>query len=315
MLLAGFDAGQTQTRCRISRWDHGDWDHGGWTTVGEGRGPGVSHLDAAGGEERFLEAIRVSASTAGHDPRERPLSAAVIGASGIEHGSALEPRAAALMSQVLNVPLQNVAATGDERTALWGAFPDRAGIVLISGTGMICLGRNDRGEEHRCGGWGWRLDGAGAAFDLGHQGLQLTLRMADGRCPDHDLRRQLWGALGCTTSAEIKALVIQPNFEPANFAQLAPHVVACAEAGHPDARAIVTRSAQALAASVHTVGQTLHLSTPAVVGLGGALEHLVSFRQAVHAALHPLLPEAEWTHPAGDACSGALTMARELRLR
>ena len=310
MLLAGLDAGQTRTRCRISR-----WDNGGWTPLGEGDGPGVSHLDAAGGEQRFLEAIRVSAAKAGHTPDSQSLNAAVIGASGIEHGSALEARAAGLIAQALGLPLQQVAATGDERTALRGAFPDGAGIVLISGTGMICLGRNERGVEHRCGGWGWRLDGAGAAFDLGHQGLQLTLQMADGRCPDHPLRQQLWGQLGCSSSAELKALVVQPGFEPANFAQLAPSVVACADAGHPGARAIVSRSARALAASVHTVSETLQLTAPTVVGLGGALEHLPSFERAVHDALETLQPGAVWQRAAGDACSGALTMARELRLR
>ena len=42
---------------------------------------------------------------------------------------------------------------------------------------LIVLGRNENGHEHRCGGWGWLLDGAGSAYDLGHQGLQLTLRM------------------------------------------------------------------------------------------------------------------------------------------
>ena len=310
MLLAGFDAGQTRTRCRISR-----WDPDGWTTIGEGRGPGVSHLDAAAGEQRFLEALSVSVNDTGYGHEDGPLTAAVVGASGIEHGSALEQRAAGLVAQALLLPLPQVVATGDERTALRGAFPNGAGIVLISGTGMICLGRNNSGAEHRCGGWGWRLDGAGAAFDLGHQGLQLTLQMADGRIPDHDLRRQLWRELDCSSSADIKALVVQPSFGPANFAQLAPSVVAAADGGHSGAQAIVTRSAQALASSVNTVSRTLQLTEPAVVGLGGGLKHLPSFQHAVASALGETLPGARWTNPSGDACSGALTMAQELNLK
>ena len=43
MLLAGFDAGQTSTRCRVSR-----WQEDGWQIIGEGSGPGVSHLEASG---------------------------------------------------------------------------------------------------------------------------------------------------------------------------------------------------------------------------------------------------------------------------
>ena len=58
-LLAGFDAGQTQTRCRLSVVQNGLHQ-----PVGEGEGPGVSHLDAPQGERRFLEAISTSAQEA-----------------------------------------------------------------------------------------------------------------------------------------------------------------------------------------------------------------------------------------------------------
>jgi phenylacetic acid degradation operon negative regulatory protein len=34
MLLAGFDAGQTKTRCRIGRWQDGRWE-----PIGDGYGP------------------------------------------------------------------------------------------------------------------------------------------------------------------------------------------------------------------------------------------------------------------------------------
>ena len=58
-LLAGFDAGQTHTRCRLSVVQNGVHQ-----PVGEGEGPGVSHLDAPQGERRFLEAISTSAQEA-----------------------------------------------------------------------------------------------------------------------------------------------------------------------------------------------------------------------------------------------------------
>ena len=187
MLLAGFDAGQTSTRCRVCR-----WQEVGWQIIGEGSGPGVSHLEASGGAERFRQAVLTSLTSAFEGEGERRLDAAVIGASGIEQGTALQPRATALLADALSLPKDRVLATGDERTALRGAFPDGNGIILISGTDMICLGRDHQGKEHRCGGWGWMLDGAGSAFDLGQQGLQLTLQMADGRRPDHPLRQKMW---------------------------------------------------------------------------------------------------------------------------
>ena len=152
-ILAGFDAGQTHCRCRISR-----WSQGAWKLLGEGTGTGVSHLDAAGGEERFRAAIRSSLKAAWPDDHDEPLAASAVGASGVEAGTGLQTRARSLLQEVVKLPEDRCYATGDERTALRGAFAEQAGIVLISGTGMIVVGRNSLGEEQRCGGWGWRLD-------------------------------------------------------------------------------------------------------------------------------------------------------------
>ena len=310
-LLAGFDAGQTHTRCRLSVVHNGMHQ-----PVGEGQGPGVSHLDAPQGEEAFLKAIRTSAQNALRDHPNGAIQIAVIGASGIEHGTALQQRAQRLAAEALafgeGPGLSKVQVTGDERTAFRGAVPQGAGIMVISGTGMIILGRGDDGREHRCGGWGWLLDGAGSAFDLGHQGVQLTLRMADGRLPDHPLRLQIWNQMECDSHAAVKARVVQNNFGTADFAALAPLVVEAAALGCSGAEEIVQRSAAALSDCISTVAQQLSLHSPLVVCQGGAITHLTGFRAAVQQTIHQSIPEARWGEAKGDACDGALLMAQEL---
>ena len=310
-LLAGFDAGQTHTRCRLSVVHNGLHQ-----PVGEGEGPGVSHLDAPQGEERFLKAIRTSAQNALLDHPNGAIQVAVIGASGIEHGTALQQRAQRLAAEALvfgdGPGLSKVLVTGDERTALRGAIPEGPGILAISGTGMIVLGRGEDGNEHRCGGWGWLLDGGGSAFDLGHQGLQLTLRMADGRLPDHPLRLQIWNQMECDSHAAVKARVVQNNFGTADFAALAPLVVEAAAQGCSDAEEIVQRSAAALSSCISTVAQQLSMQSPLVVCHGGAVTHLTRFRTAVQQAIRQSISEVRWGEAKGDACDGALLMAHEL---
>ena len=318
VILAGFDAGQTSCRCRLRRWDN---RRNLWQDFADGSGSPVSHLDAEGGEDRFRAALRSSlhaawaaaeAEAPGSLTATPALAAAAIGASGLEQGTALQARAQTLMAAELTLPPHRCLATGDERTALHGAFPDAAGIVLISGTGMICLGRNSQGEEARSGGWGWMLDGAGGAFDLGQQGLQLTLRMADGRLPDRPLRQQLWQALQCSSAAEIKALVVRPERSVPALAQLAPLVQDAAAAGDPDAAAILQRSADALAEAVTAVANRLSLATVAISPRGGALEHLPLFRETVERALEARLRHWHWQTGQADACAGALTLAERL---
>ena len=310
MLLAGFDAGQTSTRCRVCL-----WQEVGWQIIGEGSGPGVSHLEASGGAERFRQAVLTSLKSAFEGEGERRLDAAVIGASGIEQDTPLQPRATALLADALSLPRSKTLATGDERTALRGAFPDGDGIILISGTGMICIGRDRHGREHRCGGWGWMLDGAGSAFDLGHQGLQLTLQMADGRLPDHPLRQRMWEQLDCRSHADVKAWVVHPSRAAADLAALAPLLVEAADAGLPAAQKIVQHSAAALVYCAATVARELALQKPAVTGVGGVLLHQGSVQRAGEEGIVAEIPNASWAPAASDACWGALTMARELVLR
>ena len=323
-VIAGFDAGQTHTTCRLALVSSGQ-------IVGEGQGPGVCHLAAPQGPERFAAALLQSLENASRQGHGQPgagaftLLAAGIGASGIEAGSPLQAQGRATAAAALGLAPDRVAVTGDERTALRGAMgggrdigngSGRGGIVVISGTGTIAVGRNGAGQEHRCSGWGWLLDGAGSAMDIGRDGLALSLQMADGRRPDGPLRPKLWQALGLVapdpaSTQALKALVVEPGFGAAGFARLAPLVAELAAAGDPDCQAIVERSAQALAAMAATIANQLQLPAPLVWPMGGALAHLTALGEAFAAALSQACPGAQIAVPQGDACSGALEMARD----
>ncbi len=337
-LIAGFDAGQTHTTCRLATADG--------STVAEGEGPGVCHLAAAEGPERFQQALTQSLAAARKqigaagpmhrhgplgtqdggaeatrpDPQvlaTAPLLAAAVGASGIEQGSDVQELGLSLAAAALGLPRSQLAVTGDERTALRGAFTSGPGIIVISGTGTIAVGRDGQGRDHRCAGWGWLLDGAGSAMDIGRDGLSLSLQMADGRLDDTPLRAALWQALAVAVDdpqapERIKALVVRPEFGAAGFARLAPVVAQSADNGDPQAQAILRHNGTALAASVAGVARALGLEAPAVAALGGAITHLQALRQAFEEALNRELPGARLQEPAGDACSGALAMAGEL---
>ena len=311
-LIAGFDAGQSHTTCRLAVLD----GSGRWRVLGEGDGSGVSHLAAPGGDARFGEALRSSLQCALQSPAAIEalrsgggLVAAAVGASGIEQGSAVQGRGLNLAAEALALPRRQVVVTGDERTALRGALGDRPGVLVISGTGYIAVGQNANGQQHRCGGWGWLLDGAGSALDIGRDGLALSVRMADGRVAETPLRAALWQALGLATAEEVKAAVVAPGFGPAQFARLAPLVAEAADHGDLQATVILQRSALALAELVVGVAHALKLAAAPVCAVGGAVAHLAPLRDGLADALMAQLPGARLVTPAGDACTGALALA------
>lgn len=342
-LIAGFDAGQTHTTCRLA-------ELGSGRVVAQGQGPGVSHLAAPDGPQRFQAALHDSLAAAlgplagggaGRDLQAWPdgrsssaadaelaaqvatrpqgvgvLRAAAVGASGIEIGTDVQRQGLELAAQALGLPPERLWVGGDERTALRGAFPDGPGIVVISGTGTIAVGRDGEGNEHRCSGWGWILDGAGSAYDIGRDGLALSLQMADGRVPSTDLRARLWQALELDPAdpeapQAIKARVVQPGFAPAGLAALAPVVEALAQEGDAGARELLRRHAAALVSSVAGVGHALQLEDPPIATLGGAITHLACFRSLFREELQRQFPKAQLMAPAGDATSGALSLAQE----
>lgn len=330
-LLAGFDAGQTHTTCRLAL-------AAGGPPLAEGQGPGVCHLAAPEGAARFRAALAESLAAAraalppdrgvsaegpaqavsfqGPNPAAIPLAAAAVGASGIEAGTAVQEQGLALAAEALQLPPGRLWVSGDERTALQGAFAGGAGIVVISGTGTIAVGADGRGRQHRCAGWGWLLDGAGSAMDIGRDGLALSLRMADGRHPLGPLRDALWQSLALephdpAAPQRLKALVVTPEFGPAGFARLAPLVARLAEEGDGDAARILEDNARALAAMAATVARRLALEGAPVCAMGGALMHLQGLRQRLAAALAEQLPGSRLVPPLGDACQGALQLAAQ----
>jgi glucosamine kinase len=310
-LIAGFDAGQTHTTCRLA-------EAGSGRVLAEADGPGVRHLASPGAEEDFRQALQQSLAAAQHCLKAPgAVQAAGVGASGIEQGSSVQEQGQRLAVSALGLPADRVLVTGDERTALLGAMGDVSaeGLVLISGTGTIAVGRNRHGSEHRCAGWGWLLDGAGSAMDIGRDGLSASLAMADGRRLDSPLRAALWRALGvepqqADAPAAIKALVVQSGFGAAGFARLAPLVASAAAEGDATAQAIVERNGRALAEMAVAISKALELTAPPVWAMGGALEHLAPLRRQLVDQLNALLPGSHLAVPAGDGCAGALQLAR-----
>lgn len=75
-----------------------------------------------------------------------------------------------------------VAFRNDVEAAWAGAFGLASnGIILLSGTGSMALGRDCDGKTIRCGGWSEFFSDEGSGYWLGVETLRLFSRQADGR--------------------------------------------------------------------------------------------------------------------------------------
>lgn len=75
----------------------------------------------------------------------------------------------------------NIIIADDAITALYAGNCEGKGIVLISGTGSICYGRNEHGKRYRCGGWGHIIGDEGSGYYIAIRALNLIMKSFDGR--------------------------------------------------------------------------------------------------------------------------------------
>lgn len=164
-----------------------------------------------------------------------------------------------------------VHVISDAQAALWGAFGGEAGLLLIAGTGSICLGRDESGNEARCGGFGRLLGDEGSGYWIATEALRAALRQVDGRenvgllpeliCREYDL----------DDLREIIPLITGGDLGTERIAAFAAKVIV-ASSKDPAAREILRRAGRHLADLVIATSGKLKLDHPRVALWGGLWE-------------------------------------------
>lgn len=173
-----------------------------------------------------------------------------IGAAGISN-----PKAAPFLKEVLRklgftCP---IVIAGDHEAALLGGVGKNAGILLIGGTGSICIARSDSGKRFRCGGYGHIIDDAGSAYAVGRDMLNAIVRMEDGRGEETALRDAVYQHLQIQSLSELMDYVYNATKTKRDIAALA--VCMTEELIRSDAVAgeIARKAAEELGLHVETV--------------------------------------------------------------
>lgn len=141
-----------------------------------------------------------------------------VGAAGISN-----PKAAPFLKACLNglgfsCP---IVIAGDQEAALAGGIGRKAGILLIAGTGSVCMAQDGRGRRYRAGGYGHIIDDAGSAYAAGRDILNAVLRAEDGRARPTALRERVFERLSVETVNELIAYVYDKERSKKDIAALA----------------------------------------------------------------------------------------------
>ncbi|MGJ8650972.1 MAG: N-acetylglucosamine kinase [Opitutaceae bacterium] len=188
------------------------------------------------------------------------------------------------------VPAERPILTSDAHIGLIGALANRPGLMLIAGTGSICLGRDIDGVTHRTGGWGPAYDDLGSGSWIGQQAMQATFQESDGRRPSGPWQRNVLSRFRCDSIEELLCKVKTGEISNPDVSTLAPMVIQLAETGVSDADDILNRAAQELVRAVVVTHRKSKLQKAPLILMGGLLDKSEFFRKKLIDALQVAEP-------------------------
>src|ERR1700761_8506859 len=265
-LYLGIDAGGTKTDCAISN---------GAELLGQATG--ASCKLARVGKERArenLQAVIRQACEAAGVPAES-VQHVCIGMAGASLAEAVYWAQQTIRELT---PDATIYVAGDHVIAHRAAFGTTPGVLVISGTGSICFGRNQAGETARAGGWGANVSDEGSAFWVGREAVTEALHSFDLGKSDG----LLVTIAECWKVAPEEVIRVANASEP-RFAELAGPVMAAAAQGDESARCITERAGKALAGLASAVIKRLWPIGGGIVPValaGGVLQGAQLVRQA-----------------------------------
>jgi glucosamine kinase len=189
---------------------------------------------------------------------------------------------------------EEVIIDSDGLIAMYDAFDDRAGILLVVGTGSIAYGRSPAGELVRCGGWGPVFGDEGSGGWIGRRALGIVAASSDGREPPTAL---LFPILAATQCEDIQDLIPWAVAADARaFASLVPVAFSTAAAGDPRANALLTLAAEELVLHVRALSRQLFTDERAAVAValsGGLMDRGSPLRKRLEQRLKSAVPGAQ----------------------
>lgn len=201
---------------------------------------------------------------------------------------------------------RKVFISNDAYVAVYGAFAGGPGMILVSGTGSIAMGRDAHGTLARVGGWGHILGDEGSGFHLSLEGIRAVTRAHDGLVPPTELTDKALSFFGIERSEELVKVFYLDGIGKERLATFSKEVLDTAARGDKVAIEIVASECEALKQMVRVLRTKLSLERPKLALFGGVFEGSQWFRQRF---IEELGGEAEVVRPLFSPVIGAFMLA------
>jgi N-acetylglucosamine kinase-like BadF-type ATPase len=201
----------------------------------------------------------------------------------------------------------------DAEIALYGTTLGKEGIVVIAGTGSICIGQNSKGEKSVAGGWGPLAGDEGGGTGIARRALQAIAKASDGRGKPTILSKVAVDYFRAGKLEDLSVAIYAPHIDNTKISGFARCVIEAARIGDEVALELLEEAGHELGIAANAVIRKLKLERKKFpVGLVGGIFH------AGELIIKPLLetiqevaPKAYVTEPRFSPATAAALMAFE----
>lgn len=234
--------------------------------------------------------------------------AATLGLAGVRR---MDIRERVRESFVARSGIRKTQVTTDAEIALYGTTFGKAGIVVIAGTGSVCLGINEKGERAVAGGWGPLAGDEGGGRGIAEQALHSIAKASDGRGEATKLTETAEVYFRASTTDNLLGAIYAPQIDNSRIAGFAKYVVETAKEGDKIALELIENAGRELGSAATAVIRNLGLerATFPVGCVGSVFKAGEILTKPMLSAIHAVAPKAFLVNPEMSPSQAAALMA------
>ena len=234
--------------------------------------------------------------------------AATLGLAGVRRQDIRERVKASFVEKL---KIKKTLVITDAEIALFGTTLGKAGLVVIAGTGSICLGKDDDGKIAIAGGWGPLAGDEGGGIGIAEAALHSVAKASDGRGMPTSLSERASEYFRASGPENLIVAIYSPQMDNSRIAGFARLVVDTALEGDKIAVEILKEAGFELGLAAYAVIKKLNLARRRVpIGCVGSIFNAGEILTVpMLQTIHTLAPKAFLTEPKMFPSEAAALMA------
>ncbi len=236
------------------------------------------------------------------------IGAAVLGLAGVRRA---DIKASIKSSFNEQIRIRKTTVITDAEIALFATTQGKPGIVVIAGTGSVCLGKNDKGKMAIAGGWGPLAGDEGGGVGIAQTALHAVAKASDGRGIATVLSARASEYFRASGPENLIVAIYSPQVDNTRIAGFAKFVVDAAHEGDAVATTILQEAGSELGLAACAVIDQLGLRKQKIpIGCVGSVFNAGEIlTKPMIETIHTIAPKAFLTEPAMPPANAAALMA------